>query len=73
MDTSSALEPVCVYLPAQQQAGAHADMAAEFVVKLANNTKLINEMGENGFKRISEHYSMEVFSEEVEKILEQVQ
>jgi len=50
-----------------------ADMAAEFVVKLANNTKLINEMGENGFKRISEHYSMEVFSEEVEKILEQVQ
>jgi len=29
MDTSSALEPVCVYLPAQQQAGAHADMAAE--------------------------------------------
>ena len=45
------------------------NMASEFIIKLADNTELIREMGENGFKRISEHYSMEVFSGEVEKIL----
>jgi len=46
-----------------------SQMAADFIVKLANDTKLTNKLGENGFKRINEYYSMKVFSGEVEKIL----
>jgi len=49
-----------------------ADVAAEYIVKLSGNTQLIKEMGENGFKKISEHYSMKVFSGEIENILEKV-
>jgi len=48
------------------------DMAAEFIDKLANNTKLIREMGENGFKKIENNYSMKIFTTEIERIIKKV-
>jgi len=50
-----------------------ADMAAEYIVKLSSNTQLTKEMGEGGFKKLSEHYCMKVFSGEIEKILKEIQ
>jgi len=48
------------------------DKAAEFIVKFASNTNLIKEMGENGFKKLNEQYTLKVFSGEIEKILKEV-
>jgi glycosyltransferase involved in cell wall biosynthesis len=48
------------------------DMAADFIVKLASNNKKIKEMGDNGFKRIEENYSMKIFAAEIEKIINKV-
>ena len=48
------------------------DMAAEFIDKLASNTKLTKEMGENGFRRIEENYSMKIFTAEIEGIIKKV-
>ena len=48
------------------------NMAAEFLVKLANNTELIREMGENGSKRIEENYSMKIFTAEIERIIKKI-
>ena len=48
------------------------DMAAEFIDKLASNTMQTKEMGENGFKRIEENYSMKIFTAEIERINKKV-
>jgi len=48
------------------------DMAAEFIDKLASNTMQTKEMGENGFKRIEENYSMKIFATEIERIIKKV-
>lgn len=47
-------------------------MAAELILKLSQNTTIREEMGANAFKRIKTFYSLQIFTEEIEKIIKKL-